>query len=312
MNWKINAALLVFLFASCQPKGSENQEEVETEIKSKYLIEVEDLKELINEPNVQIIDFRKKEFYDQGHITGAHHLWRPDIEDASYPYGGMMAGSAQIEALFSRFGIQNNDMVVIYDDNGLCDAARLWWVLQNYDFNNVKMLHGGFSTWVDEQGSTTIESTNVSPTAFSLPVASSRRYYISKEEILDLDPSQSFLIDTRNTKEYAGEMQKKGAAKAGRIPNSIHQDWAESVDYNRNKKFKSLEELSALYEAHNLTKDDQIVVYCHSGVRSAHTTFVLTQLLGYKNVKNYDGSWTEWSHFDELNFVKDSLTTDSN
>ena len=101
--------------------------------------------------------------------------------------------------------------------------------------------------------------------------------------------------------------KKKGAAKGGRIPKSVHIDWAEAFNYSGDKRIKPVEELKIIYNKLNIKKNDPIIVYCHSGVRSAHTTFVLTQLLGYKNVKNYDGSWTEWSYFNDLPFKKDSV-----
>ena len=106
-----------------------------------------------------------------------------------------------------------------------------------------------------------------------------------------------------------GKQQKTGAAKAGRIPNSVCIDWSLAIHYNDDKKIKSIEELEQVYSVLGISKSDPIIVYCHSGVRSAHTTFILTQLLGYKNVKNYDGSWTEWSHFNDLPTEQDSITT---
>ena len=102
---------------------------------------------------------------------------------------------------------------------------------------------------------------------------------------------------------------KKGAKEAGRIPESIPADWAHSVNYEGDKKFKSLEELEAIYTSILPDKEQPIIVYCHSGVRSAHTNFVLSNLMGYKNIKNYDGSWVEWSHFENYPKVSDSVTT---
>ena len=111
------------------------------------------------------------------------------------------------------------------------------------------------------------------------------------------------LIDTRSASEYNGEFQKKGAFMAGMIPNSIQIDWAEAIDYNGDKRFKSLNELESVFTRNGIQKEDQIIVYCHSGVRSAHTTFVLTQLLNYTNVKNYDGSWIEWSYLNKVSVM---------
>ncbi|MFT7234251.1 MAG: thiosulfate/3-mercaptopyruvate sulfurtransferase, partial [Cyclobacteriaceae bacterium] len=222
---------------------------------------------------------------------------------------GMMASPTQIENLFSRLGIGANDTLIVYDDNGLCNAARLWWILQNYNFTNVKLFHGGLDVWKENNGSVTSEIPKIKDTVFKLTETPSMKYHISKEEMLNTLNAGVVILDTRSLDEFSGKRQKKGASKAGRIPKSIHIDWAETIDYNGSKKIKSIQELNAIYSHMNVSKEDPVIVYCHSGMRSAHTTFVLTQLLGYKNVKNYDGSWTEWSSFENLPFEKDSLTT---
>lgn len=306
MKLKISWLVLLIGLISCQEEKMAKNKEVEWS--SDYLIEVDELLVIAEKPNVKILDFRKAKFYLEEHITGALNVWRTDIEDTSYAYGGMMASKYQIEELFSELGIESNDTIVIYDDNGLCDSARLWWLLQNYSFTNVKLFHGGIRDWKLKNGSVSKAIPIVEETGFKLPKNSAMKYLVSKDEVLKYLTSNTIILDTRTTDEYSGKQQKKGAFKGGRIPNSKLIDWSTSVDYNGNKKFKSLDELNAIYAQFG-SKEDTIIVYCHSGVRSAHTTFVLTQLLGYENVKNYDGSWIEWSYFDELPFEKDSLVT---
>jgi thiosulfate/3-mercaptopyruvate sulfurtransferase len=315
MNWRISIAVLFVVFSACQQKKTiEGEVQIINNegIKSDFLIEVKELKTMARQSNVKILDFRNKERYEKEHIEGALHIWRTDIEDASFPYGGMMASPAQIEALFSELGIDMDDMIVIYDDNGLCDAARLWWLLQNYDFTNVKLFHGGLDVWKENEGLVSTITPSVKKTEFKLSDSPSMKYYISKDDVQEMLNTDAIILDTRSVDEFLGKRQKSGAAKAGRIPKSNHIDWANAIDYNGDKKFKSIQELECIYSALNIKKNEPIIVYCHSGVRSAHTTFVLTQLLGYKNVKNYDGSWSEWSHFNDLAYEKDSLTTINN
>ena len=107
---------------------------------------------------------------------------------------------------------------------------------------------------------------------------------------------------------FARINHSEGAKKAGRLPSSIDMDWANCINYNGDKRLKTIDELENIFKTLNIEKTDPIILYCHSGVRSAHTTFVMTQLLGFENVKNYDGSWTEWSHFDDLPFESDHIS----
>ena len=309
MSWRINTIIGLLFFVACtQEKQSIAIPEKATPVQSKYLIEAEELASLIGRSNFKIIDFRKPKEYKTDHITNAINIWRSDIEDSTFSYSGMMAGPNQIESLFSERGISNQDTLIIYDDNGLCDSSRLWWILENYDFNQVKLLHGGYSAWKAIGGEVTNKVNTLPRSSFDLTRNPSMKYFISKEGV-SAKLATSTILDTRTTDEYSGKRQKKGAAQGGRIPNSQHIDWAEAIDYNGDKKFKSIEELLDIYGELNPTEDNPILVYCHSGVRSAHTTFVLTQLLGLKHVKNYDGSWTEWSQFEDLEIEKDSITT---
>lgn len=311
MNWKISIVMLL-VFMSCKNEKTidKSSSEIEKEVeKQNYLIEAEDFQKIKNQEHIKIIDFRKPKFYNESHIKGALNMWRTDIEDTSFPYKGMMATKTQIEKLFSSLGISNKDRLVIYDDNGLCDATRLWWILQNYDYTNVKLINGGFSAWKNIDGEVDNIKPSVTVSNFKLPEKTSMKYYVSKDDMLSAVKNNTFILDTRTTDEFTGKRHKKNAFKGGRIPHSKLIDWAEAIEYHDTKKFKSLSELQQIYNRLELSKDDNIIVYCHSGVRSAHTTFVLTQLLGYTHVKNYDGSWTEWSYFDDLPFEQDSITT---
>ncbi len=316
---KSNIIILGLLIVSCTRYKEKVQEEdipaTEMEIKAyvntEHIIEAEDLIILSGQEHIKIIDFRKPSAYTNAHIEGALNVWRTDIEDPSYPYKGMMAKKEGIETLFSKLGIKNEDTLVVYDDRGACDAARLWWVLKNYDFESVKLLNGGLKAWKKVGGSLNNKAVSIIPSVFILPEKSSFGVWIGKNEIKEIVASKEneIILDTRNIDEFSGKRQKIGASKAGRIPKSICIDWVEAIDYEGTQKFKSYGELAKIYNRMGVSKTHPIITYCHSGVRSAHTTFVLTELLGYKNVRNYDGSWVEWSYYDELSFEQDSTTT---
>ncbi|GMN10323.1 sulfurtransferase [Croceitalea sp. MTPC9] len=312
MNWRISAFLLIIiLMVSCKQQEKPPPENSTVKhIQKSPLVEAEFLKSNLDDSKYTIVDFRKPEQFKKGHIPNAINIWRSDIENPNFPYKGIMASKEQLEKLFSKLGIKNEDTLLIYDDRGLCDAARLWWILNTYNFKKVQLLNGGLQAWQNLGGqlSSTIQTSEQSN--FKFPAKNETPHYISKEELSKAIKHKAdwTLIDTRTHNEFSGKRQKLGAFKAGRIPNSTFIDWSEVVDYEGTMKFRSLEELEQLYKRLGVSKHDTLVTYCHTGVRSAHTTFVLTQLLAYKNVKNYDGSWVEWSYYNDLPVKKDSST----
>jgi thiosulfate/3-mercaptopyruvate sulfurtransferase len=316
ISWIIFLGVLVFSCTKSKDKEkgiitTETKIDTKTYYSSKHLIEAEELVSVSKQECIKIIDFRKAKDYAKNHINGAINIWRTDIEDSSYPYNGMMAKKERIEQLFSKLGVKNTDTLIVYDDKGSCDAARFWWVLKNYDFKSVKILNGGLISWKKARGSINNRTVSITPSTFTLPKNNTFELYIRKEEVIKAINSnkQVVILDTRNIDEFSGKRQKHEAFKAGRIPKSILIDWVEAIDHQGTHKFKSYDDLKMIYSRMRASKTDTIITYCHSGVRSAHTAFILTELLGYKNVKNYDGSWIEWSYFDALPFEQDSITT---
>lgn len=320
MNWIVNSCtvILVLTFTwSCKKKKADAEVVPQiitssvTSFGDRGLIEAHELISMETTKNIKIIDFRKEAAYEEGHLPESIRIWRDDIENPNYPYKGMMASKETVEALFSKLGIENDDTLVIYDKHGSYDATRLWWILQNYDFTSVKILDGGINAWTEAGGQLTNEITKERISKFVLPAESSMRYIIDLKtlqgELTKVNPP--LMLDVRTSDEHTGKRLKSGAKRAGHIPNSILIDWANSVEYHGFGKFRSLQELENIYKKMGISKEDPIVTYCHTGVRSAHTTFVLTQLLGYKNVKNYDGSWSEWSFHEDLPIERDSITT---
>lgn len=273
------------------------------------LIEAGELLAIQENEYIRIIDFREREIFEQGHIPDAIPMWRSDIEDHSHDVKGMMATKPEMEKLLSNLGISSQDSVILYDDQGGVNAARLWWVLRTYGFNQVRLLNGGMQSWKDAQGSISTIYEPRGEQSFKFPAKDAPHLKIEKDSLHSLlETAHWTLIDARSAEEHSGKRMKKGAETAGRIPGSLNIDWADAVDYHGTKKFRPPGELKRIYGGLPENKNTPVVVYCHSGVRSAHSSFVLTQLLGYTRVYNYDGSWLEWSASEGAPIEKDSIT----
>ena len=308
--------VLLLLLGACRGKGSPEKElavppvQAEGYANPMALIEASELRAMEGEPGVRVIDFRPQSEFEKGHIPGAIPLWRSDIESSDQQTPGMIASKAHMEGLLSGKGISNDDLLILYDDQGGVNAARLWWVLKVYGFENVRLLNGGLQGWENEKAPLTLQNDINPVSSFEFSGTGMTGLRIERDSVLALLGDPAFvLVDVRTTDEFTGKRLKSGARSAGRIPGSLHIDWADAVYYNGNRKFRTFEELKKIYKKLPEDRDAHVITYCHSGVRSAHTTFVLTQLLGYRQVHNYDGSWLEWSSFDGAPVEKDSLTT---
>ena len=251
----------------------------------------------------QIIDVSKAESFAKQHISKAKNVWRPDIINSDAAYGGLIASEVQMERLMRNLGIHSSEKIVVYDHKGGCDAGRLWWILKQYGHKDVYLLDGGLHTWGKRgQKMKAARKEEVLPTKYSFPkTGKNPSLNISLEEVkIALNDTNTVILDTRMLDEYNGKRQKEGAFRAGRIPGSIHFDWVSNINYHGDQTILAKDSLLKLYNAIGVSKNKNIITYCHSGVRSAHTTFVLTEILGFKNVRNYDGSWIEWSFHKEL------------
>ena len=290
LKYWLAVSLLVFVVGA-------NASNVQT-----HLISSEDVSVLVtNDSNVVVIDIRKSEKFNQGHLNGAVNVWRTDYVDTTFAYGGVMPNREQFRKLLSNIGVKPTDKILLYDERGGCEAARFWWILKVYGHSNAFVIDGGYDALAVNVTKITDERSEISPSNYEFPEEVDLKMYASVDDVKKaIEDSNTILLDTRTLSEFIGEKQKKGAFRAGRIPTSILNDWTNCIHYNEGKKLKSIKDLAYDFNRLGVSKDKNIIVYCHSGVRSAHTVFVLTELLGYQNVKNYDGSWIEWSYHKEL------------
>lgn len=233
--------------------------------------------------------------YDTGHIPGAVKIdWHTDLnEHAVRDY----IDGEQFAALMDRKGIARDDTVVIYGDKSNWWAAYALWVFTLFGHKDVRLLDGGRDLWVSNGRDTSLDVPTKQSTGYPVVQRNDAPIRAYRQDVLDALGS-SPLIDVRSPQEYTGERThmpdypEEGALRGGHIPTAVSIPWAKAADDSG--RFRSYDELKELYG--HLNHDDDVIAYCRIGERSSHTWFVLTHLLGMPNVRNYDGSWTEWGN----------------
>lgn len=275
------------------------------------LIESHELKAQLGKPGLKVIDVRHADAFQQGHVPGALQVSREDMEYTSDTLPGMRATAIQMAQLLSRKGIEAGNWLVLYDDRGNTEAARLWCILKGYGMNRIKLLNGGLKAW-QEEGYEIVSATQEPASTIFHWDGEAESLWINAEEIikkLSDEGSNIVLIDARTPEEFHGVRQKRNAQRAGHIPGALHLDWADLIEYHGNHRIKQKEQIQTKLAKFGLSEKDSIILYCHSGVRSSLSTFVLREVMEYPYVWNYDGSWTEWSRITNYPIESDSVTT---
>ena len=282
MFWKTSFVLaLVFTLFGCQ-----------TSEKDGILIEVEDY--LDNPSEYVLVDLGPEDIYQGGHINGALNIHRAEFENPDSPVKGMSMSKDDMEKLLSSKGIQSDSKLILYDRKGGVEASRLWWILKMYGFENAQILNGGIDSW---EGEISTEKPVIQVSDFRFVGPEQPDMVIDYEQLEAWRESGNIIIlDNRSKDEFDGLELKNGASFAGHIPGAKNICYSNTFDFRPEHymKIKSVNDLRKVYSV-LASPEDTIVLYCHSGVRSAHTYMVMTELLGYKHVYNYDGSWIEWS-----------------
>jgi thiosulfate/3-mercaptopyruvate sulfurtransferase len=255
--------------------------------------------EHLNDPNVRIVESDEDVLlYETGHIPGAVKIdWHADEQDQ---VKRDFVDRAGFERLMASRGIGNNTTVVFYGDKNNWYATYTFWLFKLYGHKDLRVMNGGRAKWEAEGRELTREVSGYPATSYTAQEANTAIRAFRDQvlrEYVQADEGKA-LVDVRSPAEYKGEViamvnyPQEGAQRGGHIPGARSIPWARAA--NDDGTFKSADELRQLYTGEGITPDKQVVAYCRIGERSSHTWFVLTHLLGYPNVKNYDGSWTEW------------------
>jgi thiosulfate/3-mercaptopyruvate sulfurtransferase len=271
------------------------------------LVTTDWLADHLNDESVVIAEADENpDLYDEGHIPGAVKLhWQDDLQD---PVERDLVDKPTFERLMGERGISNDTTMVLYGDRNNWFAAYAYWYLKIYGHEDVRLLDGGRQKWTDEGRELTAETPQAEQAEYSASERdeSIRTYRDAVKEAIG--EQTKALVDVRSPQEFAGDLiappgyEQEGAQRAGHIPTAASIPWATAV--RDDGTFKSADELRELYESKGITPEKEVTAYCRIGERSAHTWFVLQELLGYEKVKNYDGSWTEWGNLVDVPIEK--------
>jgi len=262
------------------------------------LISTEELESKLGDPNLVLVEVDEDTtLYKKGHIPGAVSWdWSKDLHD---PLRREFADEKQVAALLARSGIGADQTAVLYAGNNNWFAAYAYWVLKYRGFDNVKILNGGRKKWELESRELNTEAPNTNqPSSPAKVVGTRENYRALREQVISVIGAGGTFVDVRSPEEFRGELlapphlPQEQAQVPGHIPGAANVPWSKAA--NEDGTFKSADELKAIYDEAGVKPDAESIAYCRIGERSSHTWFVLRELLGYDNVKNYDGSWTEY------------------
>jgi len=264
---------------------------------SKALVSTDWVAEHANDKGVRVVEVDvDPSNYEKGHIENAVGWnWRKHLQDQVVRD---IAGKEALEELLGESGINNDTNIVLYGDNNNWFAAYAYWALKYYGHDKVQLVDGGRVKWEKEGRAYTTEAPRPEKTNFKFH-GSPREDLRAYKDHVQSKLGKAGLVDVRSPKEYSGELlapenlPQEGAQRGGHIPTAVSIPWATAVN-TEDGTFKSHDELKEIYGGKGIVPNKEVIAYCRIGERSAHTWFVLHELLGYPDVRNYDGSWTEW------------------
>jgi thiosulfate/3-mercaptopyruvate sulfurtransferase len=265
------------------------------------LVSTDWVAEHLNDPAVRIVESNEDPLlYSAGHIEGAVQVdWTRDLNDQVRRDYLNRDG---FQALMRRIGVTKDTTIVLYGDKNNWWATYAFWVFQLFGHTNARIMDGGRAKWEKEGRPLTRAVPEYAPTEYEAPERDDSTIRAFRDQVMKHVEAGRPLVDVRSPAEYSGEKlhmpeyPQEGAIRGGHIPGAKSVPWARAVNTD-DGTFKPADELKKIYlEEQGLDPNGELIAYCRIGERSSHTWFVLTYLLGFQNVKNYDGSWTEWGN----------------
>ena len=272
------------------------------------LVDTQWVQDHLDDDAIRIVEVDENPaLYVEAHIPGAIGFdWKRDLQDQ---VKRDFLGPEAFGELFGSRGISDEHQIVLYGDRNNWFAAYTYWYLKYYGHDNVKLVNGPREKWISE-GKPTSSDLPSYPAATFQAKGPDDAIRAKRDEMLELVGTDTRMVDVRSPQEFSGELiamagyEQEGAQRGGHIPGAANVPWAQAV--NEDGTFKSADELRQLYEGKGVLNGEDVIAYCRIGERSAHTWFVLHELLGTDNVKNYDGSWTEWGNMVAVPVAKGS------
>jgi len=254
--------------------------------------------EHLKDPNVRVVEVDvDTSAYDQGHVPGAVGWnWNTQLCDTVVRD---VVPKDKLEELLGKSGIDNNTTIVLYGDNNNWFAAWAFWQLKLYGHDDVRIMNGGRKKWLEEGRELSRDAPSVQPKTYRAKSPDNAIRAFLPEVRKQFEARQASLVDVRSPQEFTGEILAppglpETCQRGGHIPGAVSIPWGKAC--NEDGTFKGYDDLAKLYEGAGVARNRPVIAYCRIGERSSHTWFVLKYLLGYDNVKNYDGSWTEWGN----------------
>ena len=278
-------------------KDLENKNYITPEV----LVSTEWVEQNLNNSSVRIVESNEDQLlYKSGHIPGAVEIdWIKDLND---PLNRDFIDKAHFEELMSKNGISKDTTVVFYGDKSNWWSCYAFWIFKLFSHQDCRIMDGGKLKWENEKRELTRDVSTFKATNYESPKRDDSTLRAYRENVLKHLKSGLQLVDVRSTGEFTGEKlhmegyPQEGALRGGHIPTAKSVPWSTAVNAE-DGTFKSYQELSDIYvKDTGLSASEETIAYCRIGERSSHTWFVLTYLLGFENVRNYDGSWTEWGN----------------